>query len=171
MPNFVFNIKDSVDMIAERLVAEALLPLFHKLHAEKSGWNLSLMNIAATNMADAASDKGGAGRDISKMFKRQEAVLQNLMVVESLATASTAREDGLWMGPGPSACDKVRSCGSEDSPDVCWEDSLAEQGQWMLEDDAMAMEDDGYRCEECGATMPAFAMGAHGRWHSQTYTL
>ena len=167
MPNFVFNFKDSVDTISGRLVVEALLPLFHKLHTEKSGWNLSLMNIAATNMADVASDKGGAGRDISKMFKHQEAVLQNFKDVEPLAAASTAHEDGVWPGAGPSACDKARSYGSEDSPDGCWGDDLAEQGQWMVEDDDMAMLDDGYRCEECGATMPAFAMGAHGRWHSQ----
>ncbi|KAH8624519.1 hypothetical protein IG631_21258 [Alternaria alternata] len=84
MPTFVFNLNaaTTTDAILDKLLTEALLPLFRKLHPEKRGWNLSLVNVAATNMADAASEKGGIGRDISKMFKRQDEVLKQWRVVE-----------------------------------------------------------------------------------------
>jgi DNA polymerase iota len=83
MPNFVFNLKESVETLVERLVTETLLPLFRRLHPEKSGWNLSLVNIAAANMADAARDKGGVGRDIAKMFRQQDGVLKQWRVEET----------------------------------------------------------------------------------------
>ncbi|CAN9424207.1 unnamed protein product [Alternaria alternata] len=84
MPTFVFNLNaaTTTDAIVDKLLTEALLPLFRKLHPEKRGWNLSLVNVAATNMTDAASEKGGIGRDISKMFKRQDEVLKQWRVVE-----------------------------------------------------------------------------------------
>jgi DNA polymerase iota len=81
LPNFIFNLNDSVDTIADRLVDESLLPLFRKLHPEKSGWNLSLLNVAVTNMVETASDsKSASGRDIGSMFKNQEDVLREWKV-------------------------------------------------------------------------------------------
>jgi DNA polymerase iota len=82
MPNFIFNLNESVDSLAERLAMEILIPLFRKLHPEKSGWNLSLINIAAANMVEGSSDKGGVGRDIAKMFARQDDVLKEFRVQE-----------------------------------------------------------------------------------------
>ncbi|KAF2762375.1 DNA/RNA polymerase [Pseudovirgaria hyperparasitica] len=77
LPNFVFNNNERSDVTAERLVAEALIPLFRRLHPEKSGWNLSLINIAVTDIVEAAGNtKDAAGRDISKMFKQQDTVLR-----------------------------------------------------------------------------------------------
>ncbi|KAF2447285.1 DNA/RNA polymerase [Karstenula rhodostoma CBS 690.94] len=172
MPNFVFNLKDDVDTLAERLVAEALLRLFRRLHPEKSGWNLSLVNVAATNMVDAASEKGGVGRDISKMFKRQDRVLKDFQVTES--------DDSLQVVPRPEyemmdatvgdtnihRLSDTRG-GSEDLPTPSQEATFATQGHWESEDDDM-LDEDGYACDECGAVMPLFAMGAHARWHSHS---
>ncbi|KAG9185541.1 DNA polymerase iota [Alternaria panax] len=82
MPGFVFDLNPAttLDTIADKLLDAALLPLFRKLHPEKRGWNLSLVNVAATNMVDAASEKGGAGRDIGKMFRKQNKVLRQWRV-------------------------------------------------------------------------------------------
>jgi len=86
LPNFIFSLKENVEALAERLVAEALLPMFRKLHPSdrSGGWDLSLLNVAVTNMADAANDKrkGASGRDISKMFERQEDVLKAWRVAD-----------------------------------------------------------------------------------------
>ncbi|KAI4639112.1 uncharacterized protein J4E78_011031 [Alternaria triticimaculans] len=84
MPTFVFSLKDdnnnTMDAVVEKLLQETLLPLFRKLHPEKKGWNLSLVNVAATNMADVARERGGVGRDIGKMFRRQDEVLRQWRV-------------------------------------------------------------------------------------------
>ncbi|KAF1978191.1 DNA/RNA polymerase, partial [Bimuria novae-zelandiae CBS 107.79] len=177
MPSYVFNLKDSIDAIAERLVAEALLPLFRKLHPEKSGWNLSLVNIAATNMVDAASEKGGVGRDISKMFKRQDEVLKYFRVSEPDEPHLAGAEHDVVMDT-ERAPDGLRASitlqrkfddsrgGSEDHPTPSQEAIFATQDQWESDDEDM-LDEDSYSCEKCGARMPLFAMGAHARWHSQ----
>jgi DNA polymerase iota len=41
---------ENIDALAERLVRESLFSMFRKLHPEKTGWNLSLLNVAVTNM-------------------------------------------------------------------------------------------------------------------------
>src|ERR1700712_745894 len=56
MPNFVFNLNEPTSILADRLVEAALVPMFRALHHEKTGWNLSLINVAATNMAETAAD-------------------------------------------------------------------------------------------------------------------
>ncbi|KAF2141382.1 uncharacterized protein K452DRAFT_319009 [Aplosporella prunicola CBS 121167] len=68
LPSFAFNQSEDVDALAQRLVTEALIPLFRRLHPDKRGWNLSLINVAVTNMAGAAAE----GKDIGGMFKRLE---------------------------------------------------------------------------------------------------
>jgi DNA polymerase iota len=81
MPQFVLSFSDSIDSIAERVVREALIPTFRKLHPDKTGWKLSLINVAATNIVDVAGDKRtSAGRDIGKMFRTQESVLREWRV-------------------------------------------------------------------------------------------
>ncbi|KAF1942026.1 DNA/RNA polymerase [Clathrospora elynae] len=175
MPTFVFNLKDHVDALVGKLVTETLLPLFRKLHPEKSGWNLSLVNVAVTNMADAASEKGGVGRDIGKMFKRQDDVLKQWRVNEEEETT----EEGLTeaarilgtldrvMDEPPAPEQETSRFGSEDVPTSSQEDShvIADRSESEGED---VVGGDSYRCEECGAVMPMFAMGAHNRWHAQT---
>ncbi|CAO2650915.1 Nn.00g092120.m01.CDS01 [Neocucurbitaria sp. VM-36] len=169
MPTFVFSLKDTMDAIAEKLVIETLIPLFRRLHPEKNGWNLSLVNVAATNMINAASERGGVGRDISKMFKRQDYVLKQWRVEEDQEPdevdddTSTTDEQSRHTTM-PKLPD--RRVGSEDAPTSSQMDDHILVDRWESEDEVMA-DADAYRCNECGATMPSFAMGAHARWHLQ----
>ncbi|KAH7061539.1 hypothetical protein B0J12DRAFT_592935 [Macrophomina phaseolina] len=163
LPNFIFSLTTPFDSLAERLVNEALLPLFRRLHPEKSGWNLSLVNVAVTNMADSAGDaKTSSGRDIGHMFKKQNEVLNQ------------------WRAAGGRdkyAAVDARHTGSEDLlvPGVSSQDSRATLGDGGVElgwvDEA---EEDGVRdgtethsvCAICEALMPTFAMSAHARFHA-----
>jgi len=185
LPNFVFNLKDSVDAIVEKLVLIALLPMFKKLHPQQSGWNLSLVNIAVTNMVEAASEDGkhGGGRDIGRMFKRQEEVLKEWRVEDkdvppdsivsgadrpSRASAfqnggSELTGDEIQAEPsaGNEALDSIM-VGSEDMM-IPTQNSVDENGIWEEDE---SDEENRATCPECDAVMPAFAMAAHERYHS-----
>jgi DNA polymerase iota len=81
MPTFVLSRSESDEAVAARLATEALMPMFKKLHPEKSGWNLSLINVAATNMQETAiGDGGSTGRDIGTMFRQQKRVLKQWQI-------------------------------------------------------------------------------------------
>ncbi|KAF2201931.1 DNA/RNA polymerase [Delitschia confertaspora ATCC 74209] len=181
LPNFVFSLKDDVGSLAERLVSEALVPLFRRLHLEKSGWNLGLLNIAATNIEEAASDsKGGAGRNILKMFKRQDDVLKEWKVepgetfrgdrkiepeetgIEDVQTETTPRDVDMI---GPELTEQRGQRGSEDFPYSSQQDRTEGIGEWEY-DEEDSMDDETFHCDRCGAIMPAFAMAAHDRWHA-----
>jgi DNA polymerase iota len=179
MPNFVFNLKTEVEVLAEKMVRETLIPLFRQLHPEKYGWNLSLVNIAAANMVEGASEKGGAGRDIGKMFKQQDTVLSPFKVQDE--SIRKAIQDTLKGGcmpvvhtedeysrddPRPYKTKlRLNRFGSEDYPTPSQEhDSDIDD---VLAEDVGVPYADLYRCDICGATMPPFAMGAHERWHIQ----
>ena len=80
LPNFVFNLHEGIDVLVEKLVQETLVPMFLRLHPAKQGWNL-FMNVGVTNMVETANEDGtGGGRDIGRMFKRQEEVLKEWKV-------------------------------------------------------------------------------------------
>ena len=169
LPNFVFNLKDGVDAIVEKLVQETLIPMFRKLHPYPSGWNLSLVNIGVTNMIETASDDGkGGGRDIGRMFKRQEEVLKEWKVedrdVPPDTTLEAVTESHGAILTDPSAGNEVSGCTMTGSEDVIpTQTSADEPVEWDDEED----EDENREiCHECGATMPAFAMAAHERFHS-----
>ncbi|KAH9875101.1 hypothetical protein J1614_004589 [Plenodomus biglobosus] len=168
MPNFALSLKENMDTIVEKLVDESLLPLFRKLHPEKKGWNLSLVNIAATNMADAASEKGGVGRDIGKMFRRQDHVLKQWKAEERAFTPEPEHVsvDAVY---GQQLCMLVQRMGSrlgsEDMATSSQEAHLGLSDSWASEDDGVAATD--ACCDQCGAVMPVFAMGPHARWHEQ----
>ncbi|TAQ83456.1 hypothetical protein B7494_g8223 [Chlorociboria aeruginascens] len=170
MPNFIFNLKEGIDAIVERLVEESLIPMFRRLHPQ-GGWNLSLINIGVTNMVETASDKGGGGRDIGKMFKGQEAILREWKVEDrdippgTILKDSEAKSDIIQAEP---------SAGSEalggiitGSEDVIYptQNTVDEPGQWE-EDEDEAEDEDYEKCCACGAVMPGFAMAAHERFHS-----
>jgi len=144
IPNFVFNLNESDESLAERLVQEALVPAFRKLHPEKSGWNLSLVNVAVTNMAETAAEtKDSEGRDIGRMLKRQDDVLKDWRVVD-------------------------REPLSEDDPTIPntsrnESDGSPYQDTWESDDSA---DDSTHICEICGNMMPLFAAAAHDRYHS-----
>ncbi len=169
MPSFVLNLAASVDYLAERLVEEALMPLFRKLHPEASGWNLSLVNVCATNMASAASDdKNGAGQDIGKMFSRQEHTLKEWRVDDIDVPPSDYEDDERHLEEGEKhdsidfhVLDRT-GLGSEDMRSLTQE-SVNDNEAWDSDED---MRDAGDACKVCGAVMPPYAMVAHERFHA-----
>lgn len=170
LPNFIFNLKDGVDAMVEKLVQETLIPMFRKLHPYPSGWNLSLVNIGVVNMVEAASEDGKrGGRDIGRMFKRQEEFLKEWKVedrdVPPDPIPEAANESHDAESTDPSAGNDVADSIMTGSEDMIYptRTSLDEPAEWDEEED----EDENRAiCHECGAIMPAFAMAAHGRFHS-----
>lgn len=171
LPSFVFSLREEFESIIEKLVQETLVPMFRRLHPSPRGWNLSLINIGVTNMVETASEDGkGGGRDIGRMFKRQEEVLKEWKVedrdVPPDPSPMTEENESLnAIQTDPSAGNEVFDSivnGSEDAIQPT-QTSVEEQGVWEDDED----EDEGQeKCNECGAVMPAFAMPAHERFHS-----
>ncbi|GAB7322734.1 hypothetical protein MBLNU13_g03625t2 [Cladosporium sp. NU13] len=147
LPNFVFGLSESVDSLADKLVKEALIGMFRKLHPERAGWNLSLVNLAVTNMAETAGNsKTANGRDIGNMFKRQEDVLKDFRVMD----VDEVAEENVWTA-GTEWTDGVE----EDKEDA------GNHDDWENEEG----DEDGDVCEDCGMKLPSFAMVAHRRFH------
>ncbi|OCT44231.1 DNA polymerase iota [Cladophialophora carrionii] len=146
MPNYVFNLNEPATALATRLVDEALIPMFRKLHHEKAGWNLSLINIAATNMAEtAAESKDSAGRDIGRMFRRQDEVLKDFRITDEPNCATAVV---------PQKPPEQISSEAEDEAPVAdgWDTDDSDHEAWE-------------RCESCQSIMPAYAFTAHRRFH------
>lgn len=156
LPTFVFSLAETVDSLADKLVHGPLIGMFRKLHPEKSGWNLSLVNLAVTNMAETAGDsKTANGRDISSMFRRQDDVLRDFRVTEvpwQEHNANAPPEDCSWPNSAHGAAGTC-AVGDHDNENDGWE----EDG---------GLDDEDERCDYCGARMPAFALIAHQRFHS-----
>jgi DNA polymerase iota len=170
MPNFLFNLTERVDVLAERLVTDVLVSLFRKLHPEKSRWNLSLINIAAMNIVDAASDsKGGMGRDISKMFKIQDNVLKQWKVQDRNRSpdiyAEEETEKELTPVSETERTPSVTHRGSEDVLPRSQDSTVARDDDGWYSDGDTLGETSTFMCDTCGAKMPTFAMLAHSRWH------
>ncbi len=150
LPNFVFTLNESVEVIADKLVRETLVGMFRRLHPSKTWWDLSLVNLAVTNMTEAAGDsKSANGRDISNMFKRQDDVLKDFRVVEQTEThtSPSSVEDDIV---DTSTIDKAKSEPAQDGDG------------WLDDDDAEA---DMHFCSACGESIPSFAAVAHQRFH------
>ena len=172
MPTFVFSFDQGVDIIADKMVEETLLPLFRRLHPEKSGWNLSLVNLCATNMSPTASDaKDGAGRDIGRMFKKQDDVLREWKVEDVDMAPSDEDEDDqqkvindLDVGKTVVAQEHTLALPAIGSEDLLafTQETLQEDVAWDSDDD---MQNLGDSCRICGAVMPSYAMLAHERFH------
>lgn len=175
LPNFVFDLSESCEALAERLVGEAVLPLFRRLHPEKSGWDLSLINIAVANMIDTASNsKSGTGRDISKMFREQPELLNPWKHTEHLKHLSSRSSPD-------SPCDRATAVGSSNKSNESFPHESAEgiafvqmhqveasdDDEWEAEDTDSEGKDwtDLIDCEICGARVPAFVSTAHQRFH------
>ncbi|EEQ33586.1 conserved hypothetical protein [Microsporum canis CBS 113480] len=138
VPRFIFSFNENVDVTAERLVHECLMPTFRKLHPEKCGWRIRLINVAVTNMVDSAgSTKNSAGRDIGRMFESQNQVLREWRVADAGDHAEV-----------------------ENSIDDAWE--------YEDDDPAMDAGTACTECQICGASIPHFALQAHETYHSIT---
>lgn len=143
LPQFVFNLDDSVDALAERLVRESAISMFRKLHRERAGWNLRVLNIAVTNMVEVAGDgKNNSGRDISKMFRRQGTEYQNSPPA-----------------PGP-----IQSSAANGVPPATL--PAASEGSWESDGEEESMPC--VPCSICGAPIPHFALVAHEVYHSSS---
>ena len=174
MPSFVFNLALTVDALAERLVQEALMPLFKKLHPAKSGWNLSLVNLCATNIALTASDSNnGLDRDIGRMFSRQEDVLKQWKIDDADVPPTICHRHNphLLEGTDQNVHDILEDptpvptlLGSEDLHPLT-QVSTTEDDPCVTDDE---LNDAGQTCSTCGAVMPPYAMNAHERFHSLT---
>lgn len=154
MPNFIFSMSESSSILADKLVDTTLTPMFRKLHPERNGWNLSLINIAATNMAETAADrKASEGRDIGRMFRRQDDVLKDFKIIEDTI-------------PEPMLAEEQESEVPEEfsiSEHETVEDDLSSE-EWESADDVPL-----HQCTICGLSMPIFASDAHDRFHNTTH--
>lgn len=153
LPTFVFNLTESVDSLAEKLVQDPLISMFRRLHPEKAGWNLSLVNIAVTNMAETAGESRTAnGRDIGNMFRRQEDVLKDFRVMEeeNASPHSEAHVESPKAISGGVATEATSNVGEMDI------------GTW---DDGEDGDESSVFCEHCNSSVPSFAMLAHQRYH------
>ncbi|KAL4990587.1 hypothetical protein BDW68DRAFT_194250 [Aspergillus falconensis] len=143
LPQYIFNLDDSIDALAERLVRESATPMFRKLHRERTGWNLRVLNLAVTNMAEVAGGgKHNSGRDISKMFQRQEADPGDTIPAP----------ERTWTQPEPPVLPSTLTVASEAS----WVSDVEEESMPCIP------------CTICGAQIPHFALGAHKVYHSSS---
>lgn len=147
LPSFVFSLSDNVEHIAEKLVAEALIHLFRRLHSQRTGLDLSLINVCVTNMSLAGNQDGSVGgRDISVMFKTQDDVLSQWRVKES---PTKSRPGEPVAHPTEDTCMQGEEGAFSDED--CWEDAGDDQ--------------DLHQCQKCGHSIPLFAVSAHARYH------
>ncbi|PLB55030.1 putative DNA polymerase iota [Aspergillus steynii IBT 23096] len=146
LPQYVCNLDENIDSLAERLVYELVMSMFRKLHPEKSGWNLHLLNVAVTNMIETAGEhKQSGGRDIGKMFQTQDTAdrgpssvkEESLLPVKESVMTNASGESSPRPDPGIDA----------------WESD---------EEEDMAC----VACTTCGALIPHFALVAHEVFHS-----
>ncbi|KAG9945829.1 DNA/RNA polymerase, partial [Aureobasidium melanogenum] len=155
LPNYVLSLTETIDALAERLVHETLIGMFRKLHPEKAGWNLSLVNLAVTNMAEAGGEsKTANGRDIGSMFKRQETIHKEFTAYADEQMVLQAEEQMM-----PQA-EPARKPSPEESSFLLSSNQEADDNSWVEEEN----EEDG-RCGLCGMSVPLFAMPAHLRFH------
>ncbi|KAK4506795.1 hypothetical protein PRZ48_000528 [Zasmidium cellare] len=178
LPNFVFNLNDTIERLADKLVNEALISMFRKLHPEKAGWNLSLVNLAVTNMSEAAGQsKTANGRDISNMFRKQEDVLKDFRVTDKSPFSppkakisgdaqdlSTTQRNGNHSEAREEDDVVPAKKGIEEAENVMFDADEDGETGW---DDGDGEDDMDECCDECGLRMPAFAMVAHRRFHLQ----
>jgi DNA polymerase iota len=171
VPTYMYNLTETVEALANRLVETVLLPLFRRIHPEKTGWDLSLLNIAVTNLVEAASsNKQATGRDIGMMFKNQEDHLRAWKVVDRDISPDEAFIDidndiNTNNSDTPGRGSTYQNVGSEDRlPLSQVSQFLPSQGEWDEEDADMG-EQLSSTCPICASEMPYFAMAAHLRFH------
>ncbi|OTB05406.1 hypothetical protein M426DRAFT_319941 [Hypoxylon sp. CI-4A] len=169
LPSFALNLKDeSVESIAEKLTSETLLPLFRRLHPERQGWNLALLNVCVTNMVmvagpgDGGNGAGaGGGRNIARMFQTQEDKLREWTVYDTTPDGDSAED--------VTPTDEEKGGGPEiGDVEMLAEAEAAEPVAVPLDSEADVWEDEeeSFRCHLCGHAIPIFAVSAHERYHS-----
>lgn len=161
-PTLLNNLGESVDDLAPKLVSQYLMSLFRRLHPEKSGWDLSLINVAVTNMVETAGMT--TGRDISKMFKNQDINLKEWNIEDVDVPPDQEIEDIARLGSPYHLLE--RSYGSEDQVPLSQASQTSYfQSDWDENDEDDAGECLDLACPFCQARMPSFALAAHLRFH------
>ncbi|GLA04713.1 hypothetical protein AnigIFM60653_004772 [Aspergillus niger] len=155
LPGYVFHLDESVDALAERLVQDQLLSMFRKLHPERSGWNLRLMNVAVTNLVDAAGErKQSSGRDIGKMFQSQGSRRNDALAISEPGHVSAGNSGTMVVTPQePFHPGDAAAMTENEVEEAAWEESDGEDGMACV------------ACGVCGAMIPHFARDAHKAFH------
>ncbi|KAF2431999.1 DNA/RNA polymerase [Tothia fuscella] len=168
VPSFLYDLAESAEVLADRLTTYCLMPLFRQLHPENNGWELSLLNVAVSDLVETSGTS--TGRDISKMFKNQAKHLSVWKVPDQDVPPETQ------LAAVPKSEDTPRTnviepiikydrTGSEDSIPLS---QASQSSQWQAEWNDEDEENDeplSSSCPFCGAAMPYFAMPAHLRFH------
>jgi len=160
LPSFVFRLATPREDIVDKLVSEHLLPMFRKLNPERDGWHTGLLNVCVANMVPTAtSDPAGRGRDISVMFRTQEHLLREFRVYDPDPPEGEVGGGGVlgvW-GGGDAPNDRTPASPVEDGEGESADEGWGDEGESGLEDCIT--------CGQCGHRLPAFAAGAHQRYH------
>ena len=172
LPSFMLLL-DDCNKLATRLVDEVLLPLmFEKLHPAGSQWNLSLLNIAVTNISVVGGDdKAAQGRNILRMLQSRYLETKDAGAFH-VNDKILARSDHVFelemseLSAGHVSGPHVTK-GSEDFMTATQETHLSNSENLWRDDDRCIDFEDLRSCEYCEATVPAFAMEAHLRFHIQ----
>ena len=170
LPSIAFSSINSTQEIAEKMVQDTLIPLFRRIHPETSGWNLTLINVCATNMTQLASkNQDGPGRDISRMFGNQKEVQKKRDVknVDVPFDRNPQRvEDGVPVLTSATIDGEISKKASHDERE--WKQTPVQE---TLNDEIALTQkelptgiDD--ICKICGTYMPFFAILAHERFHA-----
>ncbi|POS85725.1 hypothetical protein EPUL_000908 [Erysiphe pulchra] len=162
LPSIALNLGVSNEFLAEKLVHDTLIPLFKRLHPSSQGWNLCLLNVCVTNMTEVANRDGKTGRNISQMLQQRVQVSKesnddnNSTLLLSQSNYNVSIDKQCLVSQPNSATNENTKSHSKSSIDcnASWEDS----------DEEIDFRE---TCSICGAIMPAFAMIAHERFHSE----
>ena len=147
VPNYMFALTESAEAVAEKVVDDCLVSMFRKLHPDKAFGELSLINVAVTNMVESAGeDKQSSGRDIEKMFKRQGSIAGT--AVETIHRNNQMKEKFPSGDPSDANVTTIRV------DDTAWEESD--------EEDVPSTQ----LCAICGSYIPLFAFRAHALYHA-----
>ncbi|EED24428.1 DNA polymerase iota, putative [Talaromyces stipitatus ATCC 10500] len=147
VPKFMFSLAESAEAVAEKLVDDSLVSMFRKLHPDKSFGELSLINVAVTNMVETAGDdKQSSGRDIGKMFKQQGSSIASAVV------ETNRLDDQVYQDSTSRNAANVTVTTQIDNTE--WEESD--------EEDVPSAQ----LCDVCGSHIPVFAFGAHALYHA-----
>lgn len=139
VPKYMFNLADSDESVAEKVVDECLIPMFRRLHPDKAFGELSLINVAVTNMVETAgNDRRSSGRDIGKMFKQQGSIASSAVETHHKNEQADLSEVNI----------------TAQANDTIWEESD--------EEDVPSAQ----LCDVCGSHIPLFAFQAHALYHA-----
>jgi DNA polymerase iota len=146
VPKYIFSLAESAEAVAEKLVNDCLVSMFRKLHPDKAFGELSLINVAVTNMVESAGDdRQSSGRDIGKMFKQQGSIA-------NAAVETNHQDDQMYQGSASGNPSDVAVGTQVD--DTTWEESD--------EEDVPSTQ----LCDVCGSHIPLFAFRAHALYHA-----